>query len=311
MIDVGHFQRWIDWATEGDIGLDFNPTFFSHTNADGGFTLSSPDRAIRDFWVEHGKRCRHIAQAIGSTLKTPCTNNFWIPDGWKDIPADRLGYRQRLIEALDEVFAESFPDGNAIDAVESKLFGIGSESFVVGSHDFYLSYALSRGLTLTMDAGHYHPTEAISEKISALLPFFPRLLLHVSRPVRWDSDHVVLFDRETTSIMREIERADAWERVHLAVDFFDASINRISAWVIGLRASLKAALFALLEPKEEIARAEREGRLADRLALLEGAKTLPFAAVWEEQCRRRGVPSDQRWIDEVRDYECRVLAQRE
>lgn len=306
-IEVAHFQRWIDWARHLGIALDFNPTFFSHPKADAGFTLASLDRGIRDFWIEHGRRSREISAAMGQALGQTSTDNFWIPDGWKDLPADRLAHRRQLVESLDATFATKFDPDHTLDAVESKLFGIGSESYVVGSHEFYLAYALTRGIMLTMDAGHYHPTESIAEKVSALLPFVERLMLHVSRPVRWDSDHVVLFDGETKAIMREIARADAWERVFLAVDFFDGSINRISAWVIGLRASLKAALFALLEPRDRIIAAEEAGRLGDRLALQEEAKSLPFGAVWDMHCARHEVPTGHTWLAEVESYEKTVL----
>jgi L-rhamnose isomerase len=309
-IEVGHFQRWIDWAKHLGIALDFNPTFFSHPKADGGFTLASPDRGIRDFWIEHGRRSREISAAMGRALGQTSTDNFWIPDGWKDLPADRLAHRRQLVESLDATFATKFDPDHTLDAVESKLFGIGSESYVVGSHEFYLAYAITRGIMLTMDAGHYHPAESIAEKVSALLPFVERLMLHVSRPVRWDSDHVVLFDEETKAIMREIARADAWERVFLAVDFFDGSINRISAWVIGLRASLKAALFALLEPRDRILAAEKAGRLGDRLALQEEAKTLPLGAVWDMFCARHEVPTGHTWLAEVESYERTVLSAR-
>ncbi|TVQ20117.1 MAG: L-rhamnose isomerase [Spirochaetaceae bacterium] len=305
-----HFQRWIDWAKGLGIGLDFNPTFFSHPKSDDGFTLSHRDPKIRAFWVEHGKRCREIAAAMGRALGSPCMNNFWIPDGAKDHPADRLVHRELLIESLDKTFAEKLDEKETVDVVESKLFGIGSETYVVGSHEFYLAYALSRGVTLCMDAGHYHPTESIAEKVSALLPFLPRLLLHVSRPIRWDSDHVVLFDDETRAIMREITRANAWDRVDVALDFFDASINRIEAWVIGTRAALKSALFALLEPTARLIDAETSGRLGDRLALIEEAKTLPFGAVWDEHCRRSDVPVGVAWIDEANEYERTVLRSR-
>ncbi len=309
-IEVSHFQNWIDWANHLGVPLDFNPTFFSHPKADDGFTLASRDKGVRDFWIEHGRRCREISAAMGRAQGGTCTDNFWMPDGWKDLPADRLAHRELLIESLDRIFETPYAPEETLDAVESKLFGISSESYVVGSHEFYIAYAMSRKLMLTMDAGHYHPTEVISEKISALLPFFPKLMLHVSRPVRWDSDHVVLFDAETTAIMREIARADAWNRVFLAVDFFDASINRISAWVIGLRASLKSALYALLEPRQQIVDAELSGRLGDRLALQEEAKTLPFGAVWDMYCARHEVPVGRQWLDQVQTYEHEVLRSR-
>ncbi|HKK47460.1 MAG TPA: L-rhamnose isomerase [Alkalispirochaeta sp.] len=310
-IEVSHFQRWIDWAQHLGIALDFNPTFFSHPKADDGFTIASRDKGTRDFWIEHGRRCREISAAMGKAQKRPSTNNFWMPDGWKDQPADRLVHRRLLMESLDTILETPYDPAHTLDAVESKLFGIGSESYVAGSHDFYLAYALSRKILFTMDAGHYHPTESISEKISALLPFLDTLMLHVSRPVRWDSDHVVLFDEETKAIMREIARADAWHRVFLAVDFFDASINRVSAWVIGLRSSLKAALYALLEPRGRVLDAELQGRLGDRLALLEEAKTLPFGAVWDMFCERHEVPVGPAWLDEVKKYEDDVLTSRD
>ena len=309
-IEIEHFQRWIDWADDLGTALDFNPTFFSHPKADAGFTLASRDQAIRDFWIEHGKRCREISAAMGRSQGGPSIDNFWIPDGWKDLPADRLAHRELLVESLDRIFEKTFDRGETLDAVESKLFGIGSESYVVGSHEFYLAYALTRDLLFTMDAGHYHPTERVSDKISALLPFVGEMLLHVSRPVRWDSDHVVLFDDETRAIMREITRADAWKRVYVAVDFFDASINRISAWVIGVRSTIKAVLYALLEPHRRIVDAEIAGRLGDRLALQEEVKTLPFGSVWEMFCERHDVPSGTDWLTEVERYERDVLLRR-
>lgn len=309
-IEPEHFAGWIDWARSLGIALDFNPTFFSHPNSSQGFTLAHWDPSIRKFWIEHGKRSRRIAEEIGRKLGNPCVNNFWIPDGWKDLPADRLGPRERLLEALDEIFAKKSDPNLSLDAVECKLFGIGSEAYVVGSHEFYLAYALSRGLLLTLDAGHFHPTETIADKISALLPFFPRLLLHVSRPMRWDSDHVVLFDGETQAIMREIHRAHAWNNVSIALDFFDASINRIAAWVLGSRNALKSVLYALLEPIKQIREAEQEGRLADRLAWQEEAKTFPFGDVWNEYCRREDVPEGTSWLKDIREYEQKVLLNR-
>ncbi len=309
-IEPKHFQGWIDWARGLGIGLDFNTTFFSHPKANDGFTLSSRDKTIRDFWIEHGRRCRRIAAHMGRELGTSCMQNHWIPDGWKDLPADRLTHRELLVESLDTMFTEKIDPELTRDAVESKLFGIGSESYVVGSHEFYLAYALTRGVVFCMDAGHYHPTESIAEKVSALLPFLPRLLLHVSRPVRWDSDHVVLFDDETRAILREIARADGWNRVDVAVDFFDGSINRISAWVIGIRSTMKAALYALLEPRELIRGAEDTGRLADRLALQEEAKTLPFGAVWDRFCAQEDAPIGTAWLAEVEKYEQETLLKR-
>ena len=305
-----HFAGWIDWAKDLDLPLDFNPTFFSHPLADGGFTLASKDKKIRSFWIEHGKRSREISASMGRELGSPSLDNFWIPDGYKDEPADRLGHREILVESLDEVFSKKLPETETIDAVESKLFGIGSESYVVGSHDFYLSYAISRGTMLTMDAGHYHPSESISEKISAILPFTGRLMLHLSRPVRWDSDHVVIMDDPTRAILREIKRAEAFGKVYLAVDFFDASINRIAAWVIGLRSTLKAALVALLEPTDALVSAEEAEDFTARLALQEEMRTMPFGAVWDKFCADQNVPVGPRWIDVVKDYEANVLVKR-
>ena len=309
-IEPAHFGGWIDWAKDLGVALDFNPSFFSHPKSNDGFTLSHRNREIREFWIEHGRRSRLISAEMGRRLGSPSVNNFWIPDGSKDQPADRLVHRELLAEALDAVFAEKLDPAHTLDAVESKLFGIGSEAYVVGSHEFYLAYALTRKTLLCMDAGHYHPTESVAEKVSALLPFFPQLLLHVSRPIRWDSDHVVLFDDETRAIMREVARAQAWDRVFIALDFFDASINRIEAWVIGTRSTLKAAIYALLEPTALVRKAEDEGRLGDRLALQEEAKTLPYGAVWNEYCRRRDVPAGADWIAEVTNYDRRVLSAR-
>ncbi len=306
-----HFASWIDWAKKLGIGLDFNPTFFSHEKAAEGYTLASYDSDIRRFWIEHGKRCREIAADMGRQLGSACVNNLWIPDGSKDDTTDRLRRRELLVESLDDVFSAKYPAEETLDAVESKLFGIGSESFVAGSHEFYLAYALTRKLVLTMDAGHYHPTEGIAEKLSALLPFMDKVLLHVSRPVRWDSDHVVLFDDATRAVGREIIRADALDRVVLAVDFFDASINRIIAWVVGLRSTTKSLLAAMLEPNAMIREAEDAGRLGERLALLEDARTMPISAVWDKFCLEQGTPLGGEWIDAVRRYESEVLLKRD
>ncbi|MDA3951761.1 MAG: L-rhamnose isomerase [Spirochaeta sp.] len=302
-----HFTGWVEWARSLGVPLDFNPTFFSHPLADAGFTLASKDEKIRSFWIEHGKRTREIAAYFGRETGSASLNNFWVPDGYKDEPADRLGHREILIRSLDEIFSKAYPETETIDAVESKLFGIGSESYVVGSHDFYLAYALSRGKLLTMDAGHYHPTESVAEKITAILPFTGRLMLHVSRPVRWDSDHVVIMDDATKAIFREIKRADAFERIYVAVDFFDASINRLAAWVIGIRSSQKAALAALLEPTATLRAAEESGDFTTRLALQEEMRTMPLGAVWDEFCRRNDAPIGPVWIERVKEYEKTVL----
>jgi L-rhamnose isomerase len=305
-----YFAGWVEWARSVGVGLDFNGTFFSHPMADDGFTLSHPDKGVRDFWIEHAERCRAVSAFLGREQGTQCMNNLWIPDGWKDEPADRLGPRERLVESLDRVFARKIDPAETVDFVESKLFGIGSETYVVGSHEFYLAYALTRKVGLTLDSGHFHPTESIAEKFSALLPFIPRMMLHVSRPVRWDSDHVVLWNDDTRAIARELARANVWDRVSVGLDFFDGSINRIAAWVIGARNAVKSILFALLEPTELVRKAENEGRLADRLALQEEAKTLPFDAVWNMYCEQNDAPVGPAWMEEVAAYEKTVLSKR-
>lgn len=309
-LTVEHFAGWIDWAKERGMGLDFNPTFFSHPKAAGGRTLSSDDAGIRRFWVEHGIVCRRIGAAMGKALGTPTVTNVWIPDGSKDIPVDRKGPREILARSLDEVFAEPLDSAHNLDAVESKLFGIGAESYTVGSHEFYLGYALSRDTLLCLDTGHFHPTEVVSDKISAVLMFAKELLLHVSRPVRWDSDHVVILDDELRAIAQQLVRGGYLDRVHIGLDFFDASINRIAAWVIGTRCMIKALLLALLEPVDVLLAAEREGDFTTRLALLEELKTLPFGAVWDYYCLRQSVPVGRAWLEEVRAYEREVLSRR-
>lgn len=305
-----HFQGWMDWAKQRGIGLDFNPTFFSHPKAEEGWTLASKDESIRKFWIEHGKRSREISEEMGKQLGTSCLDNFWMPDGAKDQPVDRLGHRELLSQSLDEIFREKKDPAHTMDFVESKLFGIGSESYVVGSHEFYIGYVLTRGVGLTMDAGHYHPTESIADKIPALLPFVGPMMLHVSRPVRWDSDHVVTMDDPTVAIAQELARADAFDRVHIGVDFFDASINRIAAWVIGVRSTFKSMLYALLEPTAYLRGEEEAGRLTNRLAVLEEAKNLPFGAVWDRFCAEHDVPVGPAWLPEIERYEKDVLSKR-
>jgi len=310
-IEPKHFQAWVEWASERGIGLDFNATCFSHPLADSGFTLSSTDRSVRAFWIEHVKRCRKISAWIGGMLKNPCVHNLWIPDGSKDITVSRLRHRELLRESLDEIYEIAYRFDHLKDSVESKLFGIGSESYVVGSHEFYLGWALAHGVMVCLDTGHFHPTESVADKVSALLPFFDELLLHVSRGIRWDSDHVVILSDDTRNLAEEVVRAGALDRVHLALDFFDASINRVGAWVIGARAVLKALLAALLEPTVRLREMEEAGDRFGRLALLEEIKTLPLGAVWETHCLRSDAPGDERWIESMRDYEKRVLAKRE
>jgi L-rhamnose isomerase len=310
--DLGpeHFAGWLDWAKARRLGLDFNPTFFAHPKAAGGFTLAHPDEAIRRFWVEHGIACRRIGAYFGRVLGTPCITNVWIPDGSKDTPVDRKTPRERLRRSLDEVFAEPIDPRHNRDAVEGKLFGIGSESYVVGSHEFYLGYAISRKKLLCLDAGHFHPTETIADKISATLTWLDELLLHVSRGVRWDSDHVVTFTDDLRAVAEELVRGGYLGRVHIGLDFFDASINRVAAWVIGARGTLKALLLALLEPVEMLRELEAAGDFAGRLALLEELKTLPAGAVWDGYCLRSGVPVGPEWLTDVRAYEREVLARR-
>lgn len=309
-IEVEHFQGWFDWCRAQGIAMDFNPSCFSHAKADAGFTLSSPDAGTRDFWIEHCQRSRAIAAEAGKQLGSAAVTNVWIPDGMKDLSADRQSYRHRLAESLDAVFAEKLDPAHNIDAVESKLFGIGSESFVVGSHEFYMGYAQKNQTALCLDAGHFHPTESIADKISSVLMYVPELLLHVSRGVRWDSDHVVLFDDATQQIMQELVRCDALGRTHIGLDFFDASINRIAAWTIGTRAAQKSLLLALLEPRAKLREAEQSGDYTTRLTLLEQSKALPWAAIWAEFCERNQAPGELNLLGEFKAYETTVLAKR-
>jgi L-rhamnose isomerase len=305
-----HFTTWIDWAKANGLGMDFNGSFFSHPKAESGFTLSSADEQIRSFWVEHGIVCRKIGAAMGKQLGTPCVTNLWIPDGYKDVPVDRKAPRQRLKQSLDEIFGEPMDKNCNLDAVESKLFGIGSESYVVGSHEFYLSYALENKILLCLDTGHFHPTEVVSDKISSVLTFLDEILLHVSRGIRWDSDHVVILSDELRAIAQQIVRGDYLQRVHIGLDFFDASINRIAAWVIGTRCMIKALLIALLEPVTMLLELELADNYTARLAMLEELKTMPYGAVWDYYCTKMEVPPAQTWLDVVKTYEKDVLAKR-
>ncbi len=305
-----HFTGWADWARANGLGLDFNPTFFAHPLAAEGFTLAHRDASVRRFWIDHGRACRRIGGSFGAALRSPCVTNVWIPDGYKDLPADRRGPRERLVESLDEVFREPIDPARNLDAVECKLFGLGSESYVVGSHEFYLGYAASRRKVLCLDTGHFHPTELVSDKISSALLWVDRLLLHVSRGVRWDSDHVVLLSDELREIAKELVRGGYLSRVHVGLDFFDASINRVAAWVIGSRAMLKALLFALLEPSARLREMEGQGDYTGRLALLEQVATMPFGAVWDRYCEVQDVADEASWMNEIRAYERSVLAQR-
>jgi L-rhamnose isomerase len=305
-----HFTGWIDWARDLGIGLDFNPTFFSHPRAADGLTLTHCDPGIREFWVTHGQVSRRIAAAMGRELGSPAVTNIWIPDGSKDTPIDRRGPRERLIGSLDAVIAEHIDSAFNLDAVEGKLFGLGVESYTVGSHEFYFGYAQSRRLLLTLDTGHYHPTETVADKISAALMFVPGILLHVSRGVRWDSDHVVLLSEDVEAIGQELVRGDYLSRAHVGLDFFDASINRVAAWIIGTRNVQKALLKALVEPTARLRAAESAGDYSTRLALLEEYKMLPFGAVWNAFCDRSGVPAGEAWIEAVKRYEADVLSAR-
>ena len=308
-IGPSHFGNWMVWAKEHGLGLDFNPTCFAHPKASDGFTLSHRNRGIRNFWIEHCRRCREIGAAFGRNLGTPCVTNVWIPDGFKDSPADRQGPRERLLAALDEVFARPLSPRHNLDAVEPKLFGIGAESCTVGSHEFYLGYAVTRRKMLCLDAGHFHPTESIADKISSVLLYLPEILLHVSRGVRWDSDHVVTLTDDLLAMAREVVANGLIDRVHFGLDYFDASINRVAAWVIGSRNLLRALLVALLEPPS-IRAAERVGDGTGRLAWQEEARTLPFGAVWDYYCQSKEVPAGDAWLAEIAAYEKNVLAGR-
>jgi L-rhamnose isomerase len=307
---IAHFQSWVEWCRARGLGLDFNPTFFSHPLAADGFTLSHRDAAVRQFWIEHGRACRRIGAEMGRQLGSTTITNVWIPDGSKDLPADRLGPRERLAAALDEVFAEPLDATHQLDAVESKLFGLGSESYVVGSHEFYLGYAITRRKVLCLDAGHFHPTESLADKISSVLLWVPRVLLHTSRGVRWDSDHVVIFDDPTRAVFEEIVRGGFLSRVQVALDYFDASINRVAAWVLGARATQKALLAALLEPRAPLLAAEVAQDYAARLAWLEEARLLPLGAVWREFCLRQNQPAGLEWLSAANAYVRKIIASR-
>jgi len=309
-IQPQHFAGWVDWAKNNNHGLDFNPTCFSHPLADDGFTLAHADAGIRQFWIEHCIASREIGAYFGRELGTTAVTNVWIPDGYKDTPVDRLGPRQRLQDSLDQVFAKPLDPAHNLDAVECKLFGIGSESYVVGSHEFYLGYAIKNQTLLCLDAGHFHPTETIADKISSVLLYVPELLLHVSRGVRWDSDHVVTLTDELQAIMQELVRGNFLDRVHIGLDFFDASINRVAAWTIGTRNAVRALLLALLEPLDRLRELEAAGDYTARLALLEELKGLPFGAIWDQYCWQQNVPVGYAFMDEIRSYEDKVLAKR-
>ena len=309
-IEVRHFQSWIDWCKEQGIGMDFNASCFSHPMADSGLTLSSKDEKVRTFWVEHVKRCRAISAEIGKQLGTPCVHNTWIPDGTKDTPVDRNGLRAILTRSLDEAMAVDYPKEQMKDAVESKLFGIGAESMTVGSHDFYLGYAISRNKLICLDNGHFHPTEQVGDKVSACLQFVDEILLHVTRPIRWDSDHVVTLNEDVQLIASEVIRGNFLDRVNIGLDFFDASINRIGAYVVGTRSAKKAFMYALLEPTKKLLQYEEADQNFERLALMEELKTKPFGAVWDYYCMKEGVPVGEDFIAEIQQYEQTALLNR-
>lgn len=309
-LEPKHFEKWVTWAKQHGLGLDFNPTLFSHKKSEDGLTLSHPDPQIRQFWIDHCIASRRIGEYFGRELGTPCLTNIWIPDGYKDVPSDRLTPRKRLKESLDEIFAAEVDEQLNIDAVESKLFGIGSEAFVVGSHEFYMNYASKNNKLCLLDTGHYHPTEMVSNKISAMLLFNEKLALHVSRPVRWDSDHVVTFGDELKEIALEIVRNDALDQVMIGLDFFDASINRVAAWTIGTRNMIKALLYGMLMPNEQLKELQEKGDFTRRLALIEEFKTYPFGAIWDYYCEVMDVPVKEQWLEDIADYEQTVLSGR-
>ena len=308
--DISAFSGWIDWAKKNKVGLDYNPSFFAHPMMDNGMSLASPKKDVREFWIRHGQSSREIAYGLGKALGETCVCNLWIPDGLKDDPADRLYYRRLLTDSLDKVFEKKYDKKYLVDTLEGKLFGIGTECFVVGSYDYYLAYALKHNVGICLDSGHFHPTENIADKFSALNDFVDDILLHISRGVRWDSDHVVTYGDMLTSIMTEAKRAGMLGKLHIGLDYFDASVNRIFAWAIGLRNADRALLNALLEPTDLIKKAETDGDFGLRLALSEEAQALPASAVWDYLCLSRGIPVGEDWINEVKDYEKNVLGKR-
>jgi len=309
-ISPEHFKGWVDWARENDLKIDFNSTCFSHPMANSGFTLSSKDKSIRDFWIIHVKKAREISDFIGKEQNDPCIHNLWIPDGSKDIPIDRFGHRELLRESLDEIFKINYSKSEMKDALESKLFGIGSEAFVVGSHEFYLGYALIHKKMVCLDLGHFHPTELVADKISSILQFLDEIMIHVSRGVRWDSDHIVILNDEVKCLCKEMVRSGNINNIHIGLDFFDATINRIGAWTIGARATLKSLLIAFLEPTEELKQYEENGNNFAKLALLEELKTMPFGSVWDYYCQKMNVAVDSEIINNIYQYENKVTAKR-
>ncbi|MEG1503648.1 L-rhamnose isomerase [Enterococcus sp. 22-H-5-01] len=310
-IEPKHFEKWAKWANEQGVGLDFNPTFFSHPMMKDGMTLAHPDKEVRDYWIEHGKRSRKIAEYLGKETGQTCINNFWMPDGMKDNPIDRYTPRKRMMESLDEIFAEDLNEAYTQEAVESKLFGLGAEAYTVGSHEFYMGYGLTRDKLICLDAGHFHPTEVISNKLSSLALFSKGIMLHVSRPVRWDSDHVVIMDDELQEIGKEIVRNDLLDKTNIGLDFFDATINRIAAWVVGTRNTQKALLKAMLEPTNELKQIELENDYTKRMAFTEELKDFPYADVWNYFCEQNDAPVGMNWYEEVMNYERDILSTRD
>ncbi len=309
-IEPRHFTKWVDWAKEQGVGLDFNPTFFSHPMMKDGYTLAHPDKEVRDFWIEHGKRARKISEYFGRELGETSIDNFWVPDGMKDNPIDRMSPRRRLMESLDEIFAEDLDERYTKDAVESKLFGLGAEAYTAGSHEFYMGYGLTRNKLICLDAGHFHPTEVISNKLSSLALFSKGVMLHVSRPVRWDSDHVVIMDDELQEIGKELVRNDLLSKTNIGLDFFDATINRITAWVIGMRNTQKALLKAMLEPTQELRNMENKFDFTSRIVYTEELKDFPYGDVWNYFCEKNNVPVGLDWYTEVQKYEKNILSKR-
>lgn len=310
-IEPKHFKKWVDFAKERDMGIDFNPTFFSHPMAKNGLTLTSPEEDVRKFWVEHGKACIRISEYFAKETGIPCVMNIWIGDGYKDVPADRMGPRMRYKQSIEEILSEPFDKNLVKPCVESKVFGIGVEAYTAGSAEFTLSFAaMHDGCLPLMDNGHYHPTEVVSDKIPALLCFFPEIALHITRGIRWDSDHVLTFDDETREMAKEIVRCDALDRVYMALDYFDASINRVAAWTVGFRSWQKALLSALCTPNAALKALQDENRLTELFVMHEELKTLPFGAVWDEYCERCGIPAGAKWFEEVEKYEKEVLLKR-
>ena len=309
-ITTAHFQNWVDWANKLDIGIDFNHTFFGHEMSKSGYTLSSPDESVRSFWVEHAKKCRHIANWIGEQTGKTCANNLWIPDGSKEVPVNRTLYREQLKKSLDEIFTVKYDTKNTIDSLESKLFGIGAESYTVGSHEFYMGYSIKNNIAMTLDMGHFHQTESVSDKLSSIFLYLDKVVFHISRGVRWDSDHAPVLGDEVLALMQEVKRCNAFDKAVVGLDFFDPSVNRLLAWVTSSRAVMKATMIAKLEPTQILKDFEAKGELGERLAYIDELKSMPFAAVWDKLCIENGVAPSHEWICEVKKYTDVTIAER-